>query len=153
DLRTANAPALSAIVLGRPDLATGTKRTRFSQSTFSHLAGDLPTASDVGLFYPLDRIRRRAGLSDVRLHDLRHSFASFLVASQQEQHDCLCGSAVFVLGNKANETLSLLGAQETLPVGLGCGGNTGCGVHGGSSHTPFAGQFARPAGQLATRTK
>src|SRR5262249_22132366 len=33
----------------------------------------------VGLFYPWDRIRRRAGLSDVRLHDLRHSFASFLM--------------------------------------------------------------------------
>jgi integrase len=33
----------------------------------------------VGLFYPWDRIRRRAGLADVRLHDLRHSFASFLV--------------------------------------------------------------------------
>jgi integrase len=33
----------------------------------------------VGLFYPWDRIRQRAGLPDVRLHDLRHSFASFLV--------------------------------------------------------------------------
>jgi integrase len=33
----------------------------------------------VGLFRPWDRIRRRAGLADVRLHDLRHSFASFLV--------------------------------------------------------------------------
>jgi integrase len=32
-----------------------------------------------GLFYPWNRIRRRAGLADVRLHDLRHSFASFLV--------------------------------------------------------------------------
>jgi len=31
------------------------------------------------LFYPWDRIRSRAGLVDVRLHDLRHSFASFLV--------------------------------------------------------------------------
>ncbi len=31
------------------------------------------------LFYPWDRIRRRARLLDVRLHDLRHSFASFLV--------------------------------------------------------------------------
>ena len=31
------------------------------------------------LFYPWDRIRRRAGLDDVRLHDLRRSFASFLV--------------------------------------------------------------------------
>jgi integrase len=32
----------------------------------------------VYLYYPWDRIRRRAGLLDVRLHDLRHSFASFL---------------------------------------------------------------------------
>lgn len=35
-----------------------------------------PSAS---LFFPWDRIRRRAGLKDVRLHDLRHSYASFLV--------------------------------------------------------------------------
>jgi integrase len=35
-----------------------------------------PSAS---LYFPWDRIRRRAGLADVRLHDLRHSFASFLV--------------------------------------------------------------------------
>lgn len=31
------------------------------------------------LHFPWWRIRERAGLSDVRLHDLRHSFASFLV--------------------------------------------------------------------------
>ncbi|MDY8108867.1 site-specific integrase [Fulvimarina sp. 2208YS6-2-32] len=31
------------------------------------------------LYYPWHRIRCRAGLTDVRLHDLRHSFASFLV--------------------------------------------------------------------------
>jgi len=31
------------------------------------------------LWFPWDRIRQRAGLGDVRLHDLRHSFASFLV--------------------------------------------------------------------------
>jgi integrase len=35
-----------------------------------------PSAS---LYFPWDRIRRRADLADVRLHDLRHSFASFLV--------------------------------------------------------------------------
>jgi integrase len=35
-----------------------------------------PSAS---LFFPWDRIRKRAGLKDVRLHDLRHSYASFLV--------------------------------------------------------------------------
>ncbi len=31
------------------------------------------------LFFPWRRIRERAGLPDVRIHDLRHSFASFLV--------------------------------------------------------------------------
>jgi integrase len=31
------------------------------------------------LYFPWQRIRVRAGLPDVRLHDLRHSFASFLV--------------------------------------------------------------------------
>lgn len=31
------------------------------------------------LYFPWDRIRVRAGLPDLRLHDLRHSFASFLV--------------------------------------------------------------------------
>lgn len=34
-----------------------------------------PSAS---LFFPWDRIRKRANLVDLRLHDLRHSFASFL---------------------------------------------------------------------------
>jgi Phage integrase family len=31
------------------------------------------------LFFPWDRIRKRAELQDFRLHDLRHSFTSFLV--------------------------------------------------------------------------
>jgi integrase len=35
-----------------------------------------PSAS---LHFPWTRIRQRCGLTDVRLHDLRHSFASFLV--------------------------------------------------------------------------
>ena len=33
------------------------------------------------VFQTWDRVRTRAGLKDVRLHDLRHSFASFLVNS------------------------------------------------------------------------
>jgi integrase len=31
------------------------------------------------MHFPWTRIKRRAGLPDVRLHDLRHSFASVLV--------------------------------------------------------------------------
>jgi integrase len=31
------------------------------------------------LYYPWERVRKRAGLQDVRLHDLRHSYASNLV--------------------------------------------------------------------------
>lgn len=43
---------------------------------FPSKANGKPCAS---LFFPWDRIRTNAGLPDVRLHDLRHSFASFLV--------------------------------------------------------------------------
>jgi len=39
------------------------------------------------LFFPWDRIRQRAGLNDLRLHDLRHSFASFLVNNGKELYD------------------------------------------------------------------
>lgn len=42
------------------------------------------------MYYPWDRIRRRARLPDVRLHDLRHSFASFLVNQ---------GVSIYVLQN------------------------------------------------------
>ena len=31
------------------------------------------------LYYPWERVRKRAGLKDLRLHDLRHSYASNLV--------------------------------------------------------------------------
>ena len=33
----------------------------------------------VSIFYAWDTARKRAGLADVRIHDLRHSFASLLV--------------------------------------------------------------------------
>ncbi|MCX8018457.1 MAG: tyrosine-type recombinase/integrase, partial [Rhodocyclaceae bacterium] len=33
----------------------------------------------VSIFYAWDSIRRAAGIPEVRLHDLRHSFASFLI--------------------------------------------------------------------------
>ncbi len=47
------------------------------QFVFSRQGSDRPITN---LTTRWDRIRREAGLQDVRLHDLRHSFASFLVA-------------------------------------------------------------------------
>ena len=39
------------------------------------------------LFFPWDRIRIRAGLQDFRLHDLRHSFASFVINSRDDLYE------------------------------------------------------------------
>jgi integrase len=65
--------ALSAAAMA---LLSSLTRTADNPYLFPSHRTDAPSPS---LFYPFDRIRRRAGLIDVRLHDLRHSFASFLV--------------------------------------------------------------------------
>ena len=57
-------------------LLTATPRLDGNPYIFPSPVTGRPSAS---LFFPWDRIRARAGLADVRLHDLRHSFASFLV--------------------------------------------------------------------------
>ena len=57
-------------------LLTSTPRIEGNPYIFPSPVNGKPSAS---LFFPWDRIRKRAGLEDVRLHDLRHSFASFLV--------------------------------------------------------------------------
>jgi integrase len=57
-------------------LLTATPRVDGNPYIFPSPVTGRPSAS---LFFPWDRIRQRAGLEDVRLHDLRHSFASFLV--------------------------------------------------------------------------
>jgi len=57
-------------------LLSATPRIEGNPYIFPSTVTARPSAS---LFFPWDRIRERAGLADVRLHDLRHSFASFLV--------------------------------------------------------------------------
>ena len=57
-------------------LLTATPRIEGNPFIFPSPISGRPSAS---LHFPWDRIRKRAGLADVRLHDLRHSFASFLV--------------------------------------------------------------------------
>jgi integrase len=66
------------IALNQPAIAllTATPRIDGNDYIFPSPVNGRPSAS---LWFPWDRIRKRAALADVRLHDLRHSFASFLV--------------------------------------------------------------------------
>jgi integrase len=66
------------IALNQSAIALLTAAPRIDGNPFvfpSEVSGRPPAS----LYFPWDRIRKRAGLADVRLHDLRHSFASFLV--------------------------------------------------------------------------
>jgi len=65
-----NAPAISLLRSIRP--------SDISPYIFPAPTTNRPSPS---LYFPWQRIRVRAGLPDLRLHDLRHSFASFLVNS------------------------------------------------------------------------
>ena len=81
--------ALEARELRLPDSKTGAKVVHLGESAVTVLrgiarkednpwviAGRRPGTRIASLHFPWGRIRRRAGLEDVRLHDLRHSFAS-----------------------------------------------------------------------------
>jgi integrase len=65
--------ALSAAAMS---LLSSLPRTDGNECIFPSPVTGRPSPS---LWFPWRRIRARAGLDDVRLHDLRHSFASFLV--------------------------------------------------------------------------
>lgn len=81
--------ALGAAELRLPDSKTGAKVVHLGAPAVSVLrgiartegnpwviAGRRPGSRLASLHYPWGRIRKLAGLDDVRLHDLRHSFAS-----------------------------------------------------------------------------
>jgi len=78
--------------LALPDSKTGAKRVILGQAAVDELAripllkgnpfvitGQKPGAHLADLQHPWRRIRAKAGLADVRIHDLRHSFASSAV--------------------------------------------------------------------------
>ena len=46
-----------------------------------------PSRPSPSLYFPWDRIRERAGLYSVRLHDLRHSYASWMLAAGVPVYD------------------------------------------------------------------
>ena len=81
--------ALEAAELRLPDSKTGAKVVHLGAPAVAVLrsivrvdgnpwviAGRRPGSRIASLHYPWGRIRKHAGLDDVRLHDLRHSFAS-----------------------------------------------------------------------------
>ena len=63
------------IRLGAPAMEVLASLSRVAGNPYV-LPGEKDGAHYVGLPRSWDRIRKRAGLEDVRLHDLRHSFAS-----------------------------------------------------------------------------
>lgn len=61
---------------GAIDLLSSLPRLEGNPYTFPHSVKGMPYIS---IFYAWNKARRQAGLADVRLHDLRHTHASFLV--------------------------------------------------------------------------
>ena len=68
-----------AVYLSAPALETLATVPRLKDNPYV-IAGERPGASLVNIQKPWGRIRKRAGLDGVRLHDLRHSFASVAAA-------------------------------------------------------------------------
>ena len=69
-------PRAIALNAAAIDLLRSCCVTAHSEYIFPSPTTNRPSPS---LYFPWHRIRLRAGLPDLRLHDLRHSFASFLV--------------------------------------------------------------------------
>jgi integrase len=109
-------------VLRLPDSKTGAKVVPLAAAAVKVLAelprgGDyvLPAAAGGGHYTGLqkdwERVRARAGLAGVRLHDLRHSFASFAVADGNSLY--LLGK---VLGHKQARTTEIYAHLADDPI-------------------------------------
>jgi integrase len=66
------------------DLLRSVPRTDANPYIFPALTTGKPMPH---LFFPWDRIRKRAALQDFRLHDLRHSFASFVINDRGDLYE------------------------------------------------------------------
>lgn len=109
-------------VLRLPDSKTGAKVVTLAAAAVKLLAelprhGDyvLPAAMGIGHYTGLqkdwERVRGRAGLTGVRVHDLRHSFASFAVADGNSLY--LIGK---VLGHKQARTTEIYAHLADDPI-------------------------------------
>jgi integrase len=109
-------------VLRLPDSKTGAKVVPLAAAAVKLLAalprrGDyvLPAATGAGYYTGLqkdwERVRARTGLAGVRVHDLRHSFASFAVADGSSLY--LIGK---VLGHKQARTTEIYAHLADDPV-------------------------------------
>jgi len=75
------------------------------------LPGATGTGHYIGLQKDWERVRSRAGLAGVRVHDLRHSFASFAVADGNSLY--LIGK---VLGHKQARTTEIYAHLADDPI-------------------------------------
>jgi integrase len=107
-----------------PDSKTGAKTVPVASAALELLAGlphrsgfVLPAGKGQGHYTGLqkdwERVRERAGLAGVRVHDLRHSFASFAIAG---------GDTLFmvgkVLGHKQARTTEAYGTHSPSTAAL-----------------------------------
>lgn len=74
-------PRIISLSTSAQALLTSIDKVKDSPYIFPSPMTSRPSAS---IYFPWDRIRKRAQLNDLRLHDLRHSFASFLVNSGED---------------------------------------------------------------------
>jgi len=92
EIQTLKWEYITATHLELPDSKTGARRIPFSADAHAVLAslprtkgnpyvieGRWPNSHNTDLQHPWQRLRKAAGLEDVRIHDLRHTYASMAV--------------------------------------------------------------------------